>query len=310
MKPIPVTILTGFLGAGKTTFLNEWLGQFPNQKWAIIENEWGKVNIDQSFIQGENQPIFPLTQGCICCTLNEEFYQVLHEIHQHSDSWDGLLIETTGVADPAGVLSPFLITPALKEAFPLARIICIVDPALWKQRVEESLEIRKQAAYASQFVLTKTDQVAPSLVEEVVHELQTHFPDTPIFQRQKGSYPWEVLVKPTFYQGPENLDQWPNKDHHTTFFSSLSFRLEQPVDLNTFRWRLAGFLTFQAQDVWRMKGWVIDQQGQPWRVQTVGNQVQIEKMDQQVPPFSVLVLIGKNLQRPGYEKFLKSCLLR
>ena len=310
MKSIPVTILTGFLGAGKTTFLNEWLRQFPNHRWAIIENEWGKENIDQTFIQGENQPIFPLTQGCICCTLNQEFYELLNEIHLQSDYYDGLLIETTGVADPTGVLSPFLLTPALREAFPLARVICLIDPGLWKKRVEESIEIRKQAAYASVFVLTKLDCTDSSSIQSVFDELRTLFPDVPILLKKKDVFPWAELTQNAAYQTPENPDKWPQNDQHTSFFSSLTFQFNQAFDLPTLQWRLAGFLTFQAQDVWRMKGWIVDSHGIVWQVQTVGNQVNIEKVDSVFRTSSVLVLIGKNLKRPGYERFLRSCLVR
>lgn len=311
MKPLPLTLLTGFLGAGKTTFLNDWLHTFPNQKWAIIENEWGQENVDAALVQSDEQPVFPLTQGCLCCTLNEQLYEVLGQIHEQSDRWDGLLIETTGVADPAGVLAPFLLTPALQEAFPVARVICLVDPFLWRERVNSSIELRRQAAYASVFVLTKSDHdpKGSTIREEVRAELNQLFPDIPVFSGDKGHFPMQEIELLDGYRVPSEVQSQPAGEHHTEHISSLTLRFDRPFSIATLQWRLAGFLTFQAQDVWRMKGWIEDEAGEWWELQSVGSQMTLQKAHQPARrEGSVVVLIGAQLKRPGYEKFFRTCL--
>lgn len=309
MKSIPVTILTGFLGAGKTTFLNDFLRHYQGQKWAVIENEWGQENIDSTWIQGEEQPVFPLTQGCICCTLNEQFFEILREIHQSAETWDGLLIETTGVADPAGVLRPFLLTPALRNAFPLAQVICVVDPAVWHARVDTSVELRRQAAYASVFVLTKADQGQEETRRLVKSELNQLFPQVPVFSGEKGQFPLADITAINNYHIPTDVQFGSSAEHRTQHISSLTLRFHRSFDLPTLRWRLAGFLAFQAADVWRLKGWIRDSEGQVWALQSVGNQFMLELAPNHPTEESVLVLIGKELKRPGYEKFFNSCLL-
>jgi len=308
IKSIPVTILTGFLGAGKTTFLKDWLHAFGDQKWAVIENEWGQENVDAAWVTSEKQPVFQLTQGCICCTLHEQFYTVLGQIHEQAENWDGLLIETTGVADPAGVLSPFLVTPALKDAFPLARVICLVDPDLWQARVNTSTELRRQAAYASVFVLTKADQASPDVQHQVAAELHALFPDVPVFLGEKGKFPFPEIIAHQAYEIPCAIQNFESREHHTAHISSITLRFDRPFSLQTLRWRLAGFLTFQAQDVWRLKGWVMDEVGQVWALQSVGNQMTLT-LSAQAATGSVIVLIGNQLKRPGYEKFFKTCLV-
>ncbi|MFN3589067.1 MAG: CobW family GTP-binding protein, partial [Spirosomataceae bacterium] len=164
---IPVTIITGFLGAGKTTFLNALLAHLSTQKLAIIENEFGKENIDSELIIGNTEKVMTLTQGCICCTLNEDFYTLLNEIHKKDKELNGLIIETTGIADPSGILTPFLITPALRGAFPVARVICLVDASLITQQLQETEEAITQISYSNHILLVKTDVVSPAVVKEL-----------------------------------------------------------------------------------------------------------------------------------------------
>ena len=104
----PVTILTGFLGSGKTTFLNDLLQRNPNKKYAIIENEYGKESIDSELILRAEDGIVELNNGCLCCTLNENLYDILNTLHQRREEYDEVIIEATGVADPRGLADPFL----------------------------------------------------------------------------------------------------------------------------------------------------------------------------------------------------------
>ncbi|TAH02356.1 MAG: hypothetical protein EAZ15_05425 [Sphingobacteriales bacterium] len=108
MKTIPVTIITGFLGSGKTTFLNQIISQNKNIKFAIIENEFGEINIDSDLVINTNEHIFELTNGCICCTLNGDLSVLLNKLVTGDYEFDHLIIETTGIADPTAVAAVFL----------------------------------------------------------------------------------------------------------------------------------------------------------------------------------------------------------
>jgi len=139
----PVTILTGFLGSGKTTFLNHLLEQNPSKRYAIIENEYGQESIDSELILRAEDGIMELNNGCLCCTLNENLYEILNTLYQRREEYDELIIEATGVADPRGLADPFLNNYSIKKQFPLNRIICLVDA----EQVEDQLRTTEEAIH-------------------------------------------------------------------------------------------------------------------------------------------------------------------
>lgn len=312
---IPVTIITGFLGAGKTTFLNALLAHLSTQKLAIIENEFGKENIDSELIIGNEEEVMPLTQGCICCTLNEDFYLLLHDLHKRETELDGLVIETTGIADPSGILSPFLVTPALREAFPVARVICLVDASLINQQLQETEEAITQISYSNHILLVKTDVVSPALVKELQQMLAEINPTAHIWVGQKGVYPLkEILEKGNVFSLPEPfLENKPSEKKHGKI-TSLTFAFTTPFDPSVLHYRLAAFLAFQAKGVYRMKGILAVQDKEKQVIlQSVGTQLVWEDgrdWQKEEPRNSRIVLIGRDLKREGYERLFKQCLAK
>jgi len=142
---IPVTIITGFLGAGKTTFINTLLKQNPETQFALVENEFGEVAIDTKLIKGvEASRMFELKQGCICCTITDEYELVLQELAERFPNVERLLIETTGVADPAPVVQPFLKYGDLKEIYQYNGTVCLVDAANYEAQPEEEIRFKQQ----------------------------------------------------------------------------------------------------------------------------------------------------------------------
>jgi len=111
--PKPVTILTGFLGAGKTTFLNHLLARNEERRYAIIENEYGRQGIDNELVLRPDETIVQLDSGCLCCTLNDDLYDLLNDLHERRDEFDEIIIEATGLADPTGLAEPFLAHPLI-----------------------------------------------------------------------------------------------------------------------------------------------------------------------------------------------------
>lgn len=143
-KKIPVTIITGFLGAGKTTFVNNILQKYSDTRFALVENEFGDVAIDTKLIKGmDASQMFELKQGCICCTISDEFELVLQELAERFLDVGHLLIETTGVADPASVIQPFFKDESLKETYQYNGTICLVDGLNFNSQPEQQIAIRQ-----------------------------------------------------------------------------------------------------------------------------------------------------------------------
>jgi G3E family GTPase len=157
---ISVTIITGFLGAGKTTFINHLLKNNPTTQFALVENEFGDVSIDTKLIKGlDASQMFELKQGCICCTISNEYELVLQELAERFPNVEHLLIETTGVADPAPVIRPFLADENLKEIYQYNGTICLVDAINFENSPEKEITI-KQVVVADLILVSKSEKIS------------------------------------------------------------------------------------------------------------------------------------------------------
>ena len=126
----PVTILTGFLGAGKTTFLNHLLQENEDIRYLIIENEFGEQSIDNELLLQPKESIIEFKNGCLCCSMNGNLYDILNDLYERRSEFDEIIIEATGIADPVGLVEPFIVHPLINKHFPIAAIICLVDAEL------------------------------------------------------------------------------------------------------------------------------------------------------------------------------------
>ena len=334
-KRIPVTILTGFLGAGKTTSLNHLIKNNPNVKFAIIENEFGDIAIDNDLVVGADSGIFELSNGCICCSLNGELIDTLVELVNSGKSFDHLIVETTGVAEPDGVAAAFVSEPAIQERFRLDATIGIVDAHHGMEALAEREEAKRQVTFADALVINKASEVAEEQLEALKQQLLAANPLASVIQCDQGQLPSSLLNLQAYedqkveeklqqynQQKTHVCDEHCNHNHHqhnplhqhSNDIVTQSFILDQPLDVLKFRHWLNVLLMIQGQHLYRVKGIVHFQyQDKKAIVQSVKKMCVFSSGEPWAagePRQSRLVFIGKNLRSDILEKQLQQCLFK
>lgn len=321
--PKPVTIITGFLGAGKTTFLNAWIAYHPKSRPIVIENEFGKEGIDAGLIAGLNVDILELNNGCLCCNLNEELLDMLRILWQRRGEFDELIIETTGIADPASVAKLFIAVPQMERYYSLERVVCLVDAQLIELELEETEEARRQIAFSDIIMVSKSDLVRKDHLSRLETLLSGINPfATTLFGNKDDGYPFKQITSlcrddfdtQAIAQQHSSTGQRAThtKGNHYHNLSSISLVFKEPFDLEALEHRLMVFLNLQAREIYRVKG-VIHAANHPMKivVHSVSNLFAItegndwEKEEERV---SRLVIIGRNLQSNRLENMLRGCL--
>ena len=184
---IPVTVLTGFLGSGKTTLLNRILHENHGKKIAVIENEFGEVGVDNELVIGANEEIFEMNNGCICCTVRGDLIRILDQLTKRKDKLDHVIIETTGMANPAPVAQTFWIDEEMKERYSLDAIVTIIDSKHVWQHIDENSECKEQIAFADIILLNKTDLVNEDELNRLDKRIKSMNSQAKTFRTQNAS---------------------------------------------------------------------------------------------------------------------------
>ncbi|MEB2871840.1 GTPase [Pseudomonas rhizosphaerae] len=240
--PIPVTILSGFLGAGKTTLLRHMLKAEHGLKIAVIENEFSDADIDTQLLGDEPVQIMTLANGCVCCTIHTDLTKALYLLLERLDSgqiaFDRLVIECTGLADPAPVAQTFFIDEELRERYILDGILTLVDAANAGIHLAQTIA-QAQVGFADRLLLSKTDLVEPSVVEELSERLTRINRRAPIRVVEHGRIDLAELLDVRGFNLNAGLALRPvNQGPSVDRIASLVLRTDKPLDID----RLSSFM--------------------------------------------------------------------
>jgi G3E family GTPase len=191
---IPVTVLTGFLGSGKTTLVNRILSEHHGKRIAVIENEFGEVGVDHELVIGADEEIFETSNGCICCTVRGDLIRILTQLRKRRDRFDSILIETTGLADPGPVAQTFFVDEDLKEHFSLDAIITLVDARHIERELQGNPIAMEQIAFADVLLLNKIDLVDAATLERIERRLRAITSTATVIHSEKANVPLERVL--------------------------------------------------------------------------------------------------------------------
>jgi G3E family GTPase len=196
---IPVTVLTGYLGAGKTTLLNRILSEPHGKKYAVIVNEFGEIGIDNDLVVGADEEVFEMNNGCICCTVRGDLVRILDGLMRRKGKFDAIIVETTGLADPAPVAQTFFIDENVGKKTRLDAVVTVADAKWLTERLKDAPEAKNQIAFADVILLNKTDLVSRDELADVEARIRGINPYARVHKTQRAQIPLnEVLDRNAF----------------------------------------------------------------------------------------------------------------
>ena len=313
----PVTLLTGYLGSGKTTLLNRILTETHGRRYAVIVNEFGEVGIDNDLVVNADEEIFEMNNGCICCTVRGDLIRILSGLMRRNNSFDGILVETTGLADPAPVAQTFFVDEGVRRRTKLDAIVTLVDAKHLLEQVDRAPEAQEQIAFADVVLLNKIDLVSEGGLASVEARIRRINPYANLHRTQRCDVDLSrVLGRDAF-----NLDRilhiepdFLSEDHdhvHDESIGSLSLTSDRPLNSEKFIPWIENVMATFGTDILRMKG-IIAMDGDDNRFVIQGVHMLIEG-DRQRPwkpsekRESRLVFIGRDLPRDAFKRGFEGC---
>jgi G3E family GTPase len=220
-EKVPVTVLTGYLGAGKTTLLNRILSEPHGKKYAVIVNEFGEIGIDNDLVVGVDEEVFEMNNGCICCTVRGDLVRILDGLMRRKGKFDAVIVETTGLADPAPVAQTFFVDENVGRKTRLDAVVTVADAKWLSDRLKDAPEAKNQIAFADVILLNKTDLVSADELRDVEGRIRAINPYAKLHRTERAQIPLaEVLDRNAFDLDrildiePEFLEAEDEHDHH------------------------------------------------------------------------------------------------
>jgi G3E family GTPase len=219
---IPVTVLTGYLGAGKTTLLNRILSEPHGKKFAVIVNEFGEIGIDNELVVNADEEVFEMNNGCICCTVRGDLVRIIDGLIRRKGKFDAIIVETTGLADPAPVAQTFFMDEAVGAKTKLDAVITVADAKWLADRLKDAPEAKNQIAFADVILINKTDLVAPEELRELEARIRGLNPYARLHRTERAKIDINEVLGRNAFDLDRILDIEPNflegeghgHDHH------------------------------------------------------------------------------------------------
>jgi len=316
LNPVPVTVLTGYLGAGKTTLLNRILTEPHGKRYAVIVNEFGEEGIDNDLVVDADEEVFEMNNGCICCTVRGDLIRILGGLMQRSDRFDGILVETTGLADPAPVAQTFFVDEDVSERTRLDAVATIVDAKFLEARLDDSPEAAEQVAFADVLVLNKVDLVGADDLARLEARLRAINPYARILRSHRCDVPLDDVLGLQAFDLTRVLQIEPDfleaHDHeHDEAVTSLSLTADRPLEPERFMSWFQRLLAERGQDILRSKG-ILDFRGERERFVVQGVHMLMEgdlmgAWPEGEPRRSRLVFIGRDLDEAALREGFAGC---
>ena len=316
ISQIPVPVLTGFLGAGKTTLLNRILTEQHGNRYAVIVNEFGEEGIDNDLVVDADEEVFEMNNGCICCTVRGDLIRILGGLMKRADKFDAIIVETTGLADPAPVAQTFFVDQDVADRTRLDAIVTVADAVHLDNQLGEHHEAEEQIAFADIVLLNKTDLVEVEGLGRVEDRIRRINPYTKIIRTEHCAANLDEVLGLKAFSLDRVLEVEPDfltSDHdheHDDDVKSISLVADAPLDLDKFQTWFGQLLQTRGQDILRSKG-ILDFKGEDDRYVFQGVHMLMDGAPMGAWPEgsrqSRLVFIGRDLDTMGLEDGFAAC---
>jgi len=313
---IPVTVLTGYLGAGKTTLLNRILTEPHGKKFAVIVNEFGEIGIDNDLVVGADEEVFEMNNGCICCTVRGDLIRIIEGLMKRKGKFDAIIVETTGLADPAPVAQTFFVDEDVSARARLDAVVTVVDARWLKNQLKDAPEVKNQIAFADVIVLNKIDLVNAEQLVSAEKSIRSINAYATIHKTTRSSVPLDAVLGKNAFDLDRILDIAPEflEDvhvHHDEAIQSVALTVSGDIDPEKFMPWINEFTQKEGPNILRCKG-ILSFKDEPKRFVFQGVHMILDgdlqrEWKQDETRQSKMVFIGHQLNRAAIEKAVEAC---